>query len=122
MESIRRRDLQARISVAPGREEKEHDQASEQVHRVHGFLCGGYAGSRSGDRGVHEEPFVRCGGCRDHCLRALYMNNSTYVCLIRRGTMGCFRERGHTLMYVYVNGGVGMSDCGGWRGIVIRER
>lgn len=31
------------------------------------------------------------------------MNNFTYVCLIRRGTMGWPRERGHTLTYVCVS-------------------
>ena len=110
MESVRRRDLHVRISVTPGREEKEQGQAGKQVYRLHGILCGRYAGSRSGDRGVHEEPFMRREGYRDHCLHALYMNNSTYVCLIRRGTAGRFRGRGHTLTYVYANDGSGTSD------------
>lgn len=46
---------------------------------------------------------MRRNGYRDQRLHALYMNNSTYVCLIRRGTMGWFRERDYTLTYACVS-------------------
>ncbi len=111
MESIGRRDLQVRISVAPGREDKEHDQVGVQVYLSHGFRCGRCGGDRSSDSGVHEEPFMRRNGYRDQRLHALYMNNSTYVCLIRRGVMGWFRGLDHTRMYVCVSDAQGsLSD------------
>lgn len=46
---------------------------------------------------------MRRNGYRDQRLHALYMNNSTYVCLIRLGALGWFREPDYTLMYVCVS-------------------
>lgn len=62
MESIRRRNLQVGVSVATGREDKEDGQVGMQMYLSQGLRCGRCEGGRFGDRGAHEEPFMRCDG------------------------------------------------------------
>ena len=67
---------------------------------------------------------MRCQGSYARCVNALYMNNSTYVCLIRRGLTGGPKVCIHTCTYVFVRERRGGIVRRAWiRGsIVPRER